>query len=132
MYIVEVKKTVVIITDGTLSIRNMADQIAAVLEGYCRVILLAAPDFNGSDILPADVIFLGCMGPQPSAFTYLEEMFRHINFAGRSCGIFSSGAMSGKAIHYLKDMVRDSELALAKPFTGTAAELQGWIKEILP
>ena len=120
----------VIVTDGAGSSRNMAEQIAAGLEGSCRVISLTAPDLKGNDILPADVIFLGCTNPNPPAFAYLEEMFRHVNFAGRSCGIFSD---SGKAVQYLKNMVRDSELNLARPFTGPGGpELRKWIKGIVP
>jgi hypothetical protein len=126
----ETRKTVVIVTDGVLSTRNVADQISAALEGSCRVISLTAPDFKGNEILPADVIFLGCMNPNPPSFAYLEELFRHINLAGKPCGIFSS---SGKAAAYLKDLIRDSELVPAKPFTGAGgAELQKWIKGILP
>jgi hypothetical protein len=126
---VETKKTVVVVTDGAGSSRNIAEQIAAVLEDGCRVISLTAPDFKGNDILPADVIFLGCVNPNPPVFAYLEEMFRHINFAGRSCGVFST---SGKAVQYLKGMVHDSEVNLAKPFTGSGGpELHEWIKGIV-
>jgi hypothetical protein len=126
----ETKKTVVIVTDDVLSTRNIAEQIVAALEGSCRVISLVAPDFKGNEILPADVIFLGCMNPNPPAFAYLEELFRHINLAGKPCGIFSG---SGKAVPYLKNLIHDSELVPAKPFTGAAGtELQKWIKGIVP
>ncbi|MDR1105736.1 MAG: hypothetical protein LBL44_05205 [Treponema sp.] len=125
----ETKKTVVIVTDEAGSSRNIAEQIAAVLEDSCRVISLTAPNFKGNDVLPADVIFLGCASPNPPAFAYLEEMFRHINLAGKSCGVFSD---SGKTVQYLKNMVHDSELNLAKPFTGSGGpELHKWIKGIV-
>jgi hypothetical protein len=127
---VEAKKTVVIITDGAPSVRDVADQIGAALEGSCRVISLTAPDFQGNDILPADVIFLGCVNPNPPSFAYLEEFFRHINLAGLSCGIFSA---SDKTVRYLGELVKDSDMIPAKPFTGTGgAELQTWIKGVLP
>jgi hypothetical protein len=127
---VEAKKIAVIVTDGFGSIADTARQIAAALEGEYRVIRLTAPELQGNEILPADVLFLGCGVPHPPSFAYLEEFFRHINLAGRGCGIFS---VSDKAVHYLETLVGPSEMAPVKSFSGEggAAAVQRWIKEVV-
>jgi hypothetical protein len=106
---VKAKKTALIVTDGTKPIRQMAERIAAALTGF-NVILREASNFAGTDILPADICFFGSASPRPASFVYLEELLRHINLAGRPCGIFAPG--SEEAAGYLAGMVHDSELAL--------------------
>jgi hypothetical protein len=94
--------------------------------------LFQAGSFSGDDLLPAYVFFLGCAEAQPPSFHYIEDLFKHINLAGRSCGIFSSNA---KALKYLSSLVRDSEAAVGKPFiikggAANSAKLQNWIQSI--
>jgi len=127
-------RKIAIITDGTAPIQELAGNIAAIIggaQGYSAA-LFQAESFSGDDLLPAYVFFLGCTEPKPPSFHYIEELFKHINLAGRSCGIFSSNA---KALKYLAALVRDSETAVGKPFMvkGGAADgkkLQNWIHSI--
>jgi hypothetical protein len=106
---VKAKKKALIVTDGTESVHQMAERIAAALTDF-TVTLRTASDFAGTDILPADICFFGCASPRPASFAYLEELLQHINLAGRPCGIFSP--RSKEAARYLAGMVHDSELAL--------------------
>ena len=110
------KKVVLVITDGADETVKMAAKIASALKDN-KVSVKNASDFKGNDILPADVFFLGCEKPSPPSFVYLEDLFKHINLAGRSCGIFSPGA--GKAVKYLSNLVKDCEVTLyPDPGTG--------------
>jgi len=106
---VKARKTVLIITDGSAGIDELAGKIAAALEGS-KVTMKAASEFRGNDILPADAFFLGCEKPRPAAFAYLADVLKHINLAGRPCGVFSSGSES--AAKYLAGLVKDCEAAL--------------------
>ena len=128
-------RKIAIITDGTAPMQELAGNIAAIIgessHGY-SVALFQAENFSGDDLLPAYVFFLGCTEAKPPSFHYIEDLFRHINLAGRACGIFSSNA---KALKYLASLVRDSETAVGKPFMvkGGAADgekLQNWIQSI--
>jgi hypothetical protein len=111
---VKARKTVLIITDGSAGIDELAGKIAAALEGN-KVSTKSASDFKGNDILPADTFFLGCEKPRPATFVYLTDVLKHINLAGRSCGVFSSGSES--AAKYLTGLVKDCEAALnPEPF----------------
>jgi hypothetical protein len=127
---VEAEKKILIITDGIESTRELAGKIEAELKGR-QALTLAAPDFSGSDILPADVFFLGCDRPNPPSFAYLEEILSHINLVGRPCGLFSP--KSGDAIQYLSKIVKDSELSVGlKPlFDSDTAEIAGWVKNFI-
>jgi hypothetical protein len=127
---VETKKDVLIVTDGAASTVEIAGRIAAEL-GDFKVLVRTALDFAGTDILPAAVFFLGCEEPDPPSFTYLAELLRHINLAGRSCGIFSP--KSGKAAAYLAELLRDCEAVQGKPFVAmeSAISLKEWVKGIL-
>lgn len=126
----EIKKDVLIVTDGDPAVQELAEQIAAELEG-CNVQIRPASGFSGTDLLPAEIFFLGCEKPHPPSFGYLVEMLRHINLAGRSCGVFSPG--SGEAAAYLAALVQDSEAVLGEPFVAAAhkAGLKQWVKSIL-
>jgi hypothetical protein len=105
---VDSKKSALIVVDGAESTGKMAAAIAAVLENF-TVVTLAADEFLGTHILSADICFFGSEVPNPPSFASLNTILRHINLAGRPCGVFSN---SVKGVEYLRDMVRDSELAL--------------------
>ncbi|MDR1058321.1 MAG: hypothetical protein LBL43_02115 [Treponema sp.] len=125
----ETKKTALIITDGTESIQKLADVIAASL-GENRVTILSASRLAGTDMLSADAVFIGCEEPNPASFAYLAELLRHINLAGRPCGLFSF--RSKKAAAYLSDLVHDSELALDREilFGSDAGGVSKWAERI--
>jgi hypothetical protein len=128
-------RKIVIIIDGAAPIQEFAENIAAIIGGFqgCSAAVIQAESFSGSDLLPAYAFFLGCEEPNPLSFSYIEELFQHINLAGRSCGVFSS---SGKALEYLSLLVSDSEATVGKPFlTGDGAAdggtLSDWIQGII-
>ena len=102
------KKTVLIVTDGAEKTVKMAKIIAGALKGN-KVQIREACEFVGTDLLPADVLFIGCEEPSLKSFDNLYEMLQHINLAGRTCGLFSP---SKKAGQYLKTMIKSSEAAL--------------------
>jgi hypothetical protein len=128
---VETRKDALIVTDGTAAVQDLAREIAAEL-GDFKVLVKAASGFAGTDILPAGVFFLGCEQPDPPSFAGIAELLRHINLAGRSCGVFSPG--SGAAAAYLAGLVTDCEAALGEPFVAAEnkAGLKNWVKSILP
>ena len=109
LVIVMGKKNVLIVTDGTIRVKKMAEKIAIALEGN-EIFMKEASSFAGNDILPAELIFLGCEEASPPSFDYLEELLQHINLANRPLGIFSPN--SKDAIKYLSRIVMDSEAAL--------------------
>ena len=98
-----------IVTDGSEETAKMAAGIVAALKGN-KVTVKTASEFKGNDLLPAEAFFLGCEKPQPESFAYLADLLKHINLAGRPCGVFSPG--SEKAAKYLAGLVRDSEAVL--------------------
>ncbi|MDR2102134.1 MAG: hypothetical protein LBP43_06145 [Treponema sp.] len=130
MIIVELKKYVLIITDGQASTDKMAAYITEVLTD-AHVVTLSAPNFSGADILPGEIYFFGCEKPHPPSFSCLATILQHINLAGRPCGIFSPN--SQRAVKYLAGMVRDSELALyARPFlSGGPGDIKDWVAEVI-
>jgi len=76
---------------------------------------------------------MGCQTPNPASFVYIEDLFRHINLAGRPCGVFSSNT---KAARYLSSLVRASEAALGVLFVQKNGqvrkkEMSDWIKSIM-
>jgi len=132
---VSAKKTVLIVTDGTESIDLIAQSLKNGMTD-CKVKVCPADKFEGTDLLPAGIFFLGCEKPRPASFSYLEEMLSHINLAGRKCGIFSS---SEKALKYLSGIVKDSEASLGEPLLATditqkkvqTNTVKKWLKGIL-
>ncbi|MDR0656976.1 MAG: hypothetical protein LBG22_11735 [Treponema sp.] len=126
----DTKKYVLIVTDGADSTVRIAEQIASELKKH-DVVVRKVSDFAGTDILPADAFFLGCEQPNPPSFAYLSELLRHINLAGRPCGVFSPD--SAKALTYLTGLVRDCEAVPGEPFMAKdgAAGLKQWVKSIL-
>ena len=123
------KKNVLIITDGSGETGEMADRIAAVLKGN-TVSIKSALDFKGNDLLSADVFFLGCEKPEPDSFNYIEDLFKHINLTGRSCGIFSPG--SERTVKYLIGLVKHCEVSL-NPIALTAAvtDTESWVQKVI-
>jgi len=110
----EKDRKVLIITDGADSIQQMAENIAAIIEGDSAysVKTMDAESFAGNDLLPCCAFFLGCESPKPSSFSYLETLFQHINMVGRPCGLFSS---NDQAVKYLSSLVTDSEAVTGSP-----------------
>jgi len=131
---VDTNKKIAIITDGAAPTHKTAETIAALIgacPGYSAAVI-QAKSFSGTDLLPAYALFLGCEEPQPTSFAYIETLLKHINLAGRSCGIFSSNA---KTLEYLSALVRDSEIA-GKPFevkndATDPDKLKKWVQEVL-
>jgi hypothetical protein len=134
---VKAKKNILIITDNSAITRGVAENIAAIFgtapfaEWSAEVI--SAEDFSPTRLLPAHAFLLGCGQPEPPDFARVGELFKHINLAGRPCGIFSP--QTG-AVKYLSGLVRDSEAALGDPLVvknGAAdkRELKKWVKDIL-
>jgi len=121
---------VLIITDGSEETAGMAahiaEEIGAAREGS-KVQVKPAADFKGNDILPAQVFFLGCKAPEPDSFAYLANVLKHINLAGRPCGVFSPE--SAEAAEYLAALLRDSEAALnPQPFFSDSVDtVRKWI-----
>jgi hypothetical protein len=126
---VKAEKIVLIIIDGTEQVAKMADTIAAVLKGNV-VTIKTVSDFAGTDILPVDLFFIGCETPEPASFEYLSDLLKHINLAGRSCGVFSPG--SEKAAAYLSGLLKDSEAALcSQALFSNSEDVSGWVKKVL-
>ena len=111
------KKRVLIVTDSGSVTRSIAENIAAVFGAApfadWSAAVISAENFSPTLLLPAHAFFLGCEKSAPREFTAIKELFKHINLAGRPCGLFSTQA---GAIKYLSGLVRDSEAALGSPF----------------
>ena len=124
------KQNVLIITDESKGTMEMAAGIAAALEGN-KVSVKPINEFKGNDILPADVFFLGCEKPNPDSFTYIKDLFLHINLAGRPCGVFSPG--SKETTNYLALLVHDCEAALnpAPLLSSERQEIRDWSKSVV-
>jgi hypothetical protein len=124
------EKSVLIVTDGAEKVNKMAQDIAAVLEGH-HTLIKEASAFLGTDLLPAEVLFIGCEEPSPRSFAYFEEVLQHINLAGRFLGVFSPN--SRKAIQYLTSIVINSEAALnPKPLFGeNLGDISKWAPMVL-
>jgi hypothetical protein len=124
------KKKVLIITDGSEGVSGIAAEITAALNGdacgACTVSVKTAAEFKGNDILPAEAFYLGCEKPEPESFSYLADLLKHINLAGRPCGVFSAGAK--KTAAYLAALVKDCEAALNPTafLPGQETELTSW------
>jgi len=126
---VKVKRNVLIVTDGSGETAKMAAEIVTALKGN-NVEVKTAFEFEGNDILPAQAFFLGCEKPKPDSFAYLTELLKHINLAGRPCGVFSPG--SEKAAKYLAALVRDSGAALSPElFFAVSGDVKTWAQNIV-
>jgi len=126
---VKSKKSVLILTDGAPKTEKMAAVIAETLKGN-KVLAKTASEFAGNDILPADAFFLGCENPIPESFAYITDLLKHINLAGRTCGVFSPGTK--KTISYLAALIKDCEAALNPEFlTGTSPDIKNWARNVI-
>jgi hypothetical protein len=126
---VKTKKNVLIVTDGASGTEKIAVDIAGALKGS-KVVSKTASEFAGNDILPADAFFLGCENAAPDSFAYITDLLKHINLAGRPCGVFSSGTK--KTASYLAGLVKDSEAALNPEFlVGSASGTRDWAQKVI-
>lgn len=105
------KKKALIITDGSKSIRAIALFLKEALDEY-KVKICTAKKFAGTDLLAADIFFIGSKKQKPKSFAYLEEMLSHINLASRRCSVFS---VSEKGFNYLCSFLKNSEADLKEP-----------------
>ena len=119
-----------IITDGSGETAKIAAEIVTVLEGN-NVAVKTASKFKGNDILPAQAFFLGCEKPEPDSFAYLTDLLKHINLAGRTCGVFSPG--SEETTKYLAALVCDSEAALnpKQLFAASGVAVKDWAQTVV-
>jgi len=117
------------VTDGAPETEKMAADIAETLKDS-KVLAKTASEFAGNDILPADAFFLGCENSAPESFAYITDLLKHINLAGRLCGVFSPG--SKKTAGYLANLVKDCEVALnPELLTGTSSGIKDWARNVI-
>jgi len=105
------RKKALIITDGTKTIRSVALLIKNALADY-KVKICPVKRFAVTDLLPADIFFIGSKRAKPKSFAGLQEFLAHINLASRRCGIFS---INEKSLNYLKGILADSEANYGEP-----------------
>ena len=72
---------------------------------------------------------MGCEKPNPDSFSYLADLLKHINLAGRPCGVFSPG--SEKAAKYLAGLVKDSEAALNPKPLLSGSGVKAWADKVI-
>lgn len=123
-------KNALIIIDGSEGAAKMAEEIASVLKGG-KVSIKPVDEFKGNDLLPADAFFLGCEKPRPASFAYVEDLFSHINLAGRPCGVFSSGPK--KTAEYLAGLLRDSGAVLNPDplLASSETDVKTWARSVI-
>jgi hypothetical protein len=113
---VKAKRKILIIADNEAVIGNIAENIAAVFGSApfadWSATVISAKDFSPTRLLPVQAFLLGCEKPEPPDFTPVKELLKHINLAGRPCGIFSTQA---NAIKYLSGLVRGCEAVPGNP-----------------
>jgi hypothetical protein len=129
---VSVEKKTLIITDESESIQSAAKIISGALIEF-NVKICTAVNFTGTDLLPADIFFLGGENPEHDSFACLKDLFLHINLASRKCGIFSTNET---AIQYFRGMLKDSEadlgeLLLIKDNEEKKAIIENWLSKLL-
>ena len=133
----KLKRKILIIADNGAVTGNIAANIAAVFGGGTftgwSATVIPAKDFSPTRLLPVQAFLLGCEKPAPPEFTGIEELFKHINLAGRPCGVFST---QNNAIKYLSGLVRDCEAALGNPLVvengkSDSRKLKKWVGGII-
>jgi len=128
---VHTEKKVLIITDSGEQLDLTAQSIKNCLQDSA-VKICQAKEFAGTDLLPAQIFFIGCNSPKPPSFSYLEEMLSHINLVSRKCGIFSSNE---KSLEYLSGILKDCEAELGEPLLingGTDKnKIENWLKGVI-
>jgi hypothetical protein len=134
---VKTKKKMLIIADNGAITGSVAKNIAAVFGSVpfadWSAAVISAKNFSPTMLLSANAFLLGCEKPEPPDFTPVKDLFKHINLAGRPCGVFSPQA---NAIKYLSRLVRDSEAAIGNPLvvdkgTPGGRKLQKWVGGII-
>jgi hypothetical protein len=127
---VNAEKKVLIVTDADEKLDLTAQLIKNCLQN-CAVKICPAQKFAGTDLLPAQIFFLGCCSPKPESFSYLEEMLSHINLVSRKCGIFSADK---KSLEYLAGILKDCETDLGEPLLisdgNDKPAIEKWLKGI--
>ena len=132
----EDKIQVLILTDDAVSTVNSAKIIAGAIEKMYidryDIQVQQAQNFSATELLPAKTFFIGAESPSPASFNYIEDLFKHINFAGRRCGIFSQ---DNKTFDYLVKILSDTDVSMAEPFlikeVNDEAEMKNWLQSIL-
>jgi hypothetical protein len=126
-----------IVADNGAITMSIAKNIAAVFGSApfanWSAEVVPAEDFSPTRLLPAHAFLLGCEKPEPPDFTSIKEFLKHINLAGRSCGVFSPQT---NAIKYLSGLVRDSDAALGEPLVVNngkvdSRKLKKWVGSII-
>ena len=126
-----------IVADNGATIMSIAKNIAAVFGNApfanWSAAVVSAEDFSPTRLLPAHAFLLGCEKPEPPDFTPIKEFLKHINLAGRPCGVFSPQT---NAIKYLSGLVRDSDAALGEPLVVNngkvdSRKLKKWVGNII-
>ena len=135
--IVKTKKKMLIILDNGAVTKTITEYIAAAFgtapfENWSATVI-SAKDFSPTQLLPAHAFLLGCEKPNLPEFTDIKELLKHINLAGRPCGVFSSQL---SAVKYLSGLVRDSEAALGSPLVVENGAVDGrklkkWVGSII-
>jgi hypothetical protein len=126
-----------IIADCGAVTRRVVENIKAILGrapfADWSAAVVSVKDFSPTMLLSAHAFLLGCEKPESPEFTGIKIFFKHINLAGRPCGVFSPQT---NAIKYLKGLVRDSEAALGNPLVvnkgaADSRKLQKWVGGII-
>jgi len=134
---VKTKRKILIIADNGAVTMNIAKNIAAFFGkapfANWSAAVVSAADFSPIRLLPVHAFLLGCEKSESPDFTQIKELFKHINLAGRACGVFST---QNSAIKYLSGLVRDCDAALGSPFlidngTGDSRKLKKWVGSII-
>lgn len=126
------KKTLVVFQDGDAALENTANAIASGLNpAQYAVKLRPASKTSIPEILAAQFYIFGAATSGDSAYNEISRVFTGVNLAGREARYFGSSA---KAVNWLKDMTRDSELkdsgedlVAAEP---SASALRDWLKTL--
>jgi hypothetical protein len=120
---------VLVLCDGSDEMSVAAKEIAAALKSS-KVVVMNAEEFSATDILPADICFLGCLQAKPDSYSEVERVLKGVNLANRYCGLFTRE--SEDAVNYLQSIVKDSELRLvAAPFfTNAGKSIGAWASDI--
>jgi hypothetical protein len=129
---------VLIITDGTEFIQTVALSIKDSLTGMSNIVdieakICLADNFQGDELLPIDVFFIGAEKPSPGSFSWLEEFFSHINLSSRKCGIFG---LNTDTTNYLLSILRDCEVNVFEPLLVKDGalnnhEIKDWTNQII-
>jgi len=134
---VKAKKKILIIADNGAVTGNIAKNIASVFGiapfADWSATVISAKDFSPTRLLAVHAFLLGCEKPETPDFTSLKELLKHINLAGRPCGVFSTQA---NTIKYLSGLVRDCEAVSGDPLVvkngGTdSRKLKKWVGGII-